>query len=100
MIGRIRDWLGLSPDATAEELDEVTQFCAALTEQFNNRFPPQFEISLPTDAAWWAIALYVQFPIVVRTRRFVEADWQAASQKIASLPRQTTRGGIRCTTHD
>ncbi len=83
MKGGLRGWLGFSRAATAESLEELARFCAALTEQFGDRLPSYFGRSLATMAGWWAIALYVQFPVVSGARRFREADWQRASSLVA-----------------
>jgi len=85
MLEGLRKSLGFGSIASEEALGELAQFCAALTEQFSDRLPSQFGRSLATIAAWWAIALYVQFPNVVRARRFREVDWQTASRMVADL---------------
>jgi hypothetical protein len=83
MLDRIARKLGLKPAIPASQVDEIAGFCAALTETFKDRLPQRFERSLLATAGWWSIALYVQLSARMRTWRFDEELWNAASLKIA-----------------
>jgi len=75
--------LGLAPAVPNLTLEELAQFCAALTEQHGDRLPVHFGRSLATMAGWWAIALYVQFPIVTGARGLDEPDLRRACGLVA-----------------
>ncbi len=83
MLGRLKKIFARDPVEKTAAIQEVADFCAALTEAFSNRLPDRFAISLPIQAAWWAVALYVQLPMRLKMRRFDEEVWRAASRAIA-----------------